>query len=410
MRSAIVIICGVAAVVACGPIDQSGGSPSVGPDGGSIGIDGGGIAIDGGTTGSGSGGTTPDAGGATGAGADGGTATGGTGGTGGSPAAAPCDGVLPAAVPAPQAVTVAHHSGDVCFYFTSDLGGNVAAESHPGSAGDNFNGAWQIWSPNGTALGGFSGVAGDIFGEETGFEATQHGSASSLVRLGPDGAVLRSTPLDNGGCASAAYASLVGGTLVVDNCGASVTLSRFDAEGNALVSIPLGAIPSAVGVTDAKGQTLVIFTPGSAVGISAAHAARWYDAQLAPSTGFFTAPGGSGNVSLQPLVGGGVALKIGGAWTGIVQSGATAFTAPPDWLAAQRNHDLQIVRGGRAYATLPRAGASPHNVVDLFAVTGESCGRLTVPAGGVSIGVDGTVIGAAGDGGCNMTWWSGLLK
>jgi len=381
MRSAL-FICGVIATVACGPIDQSGGSPSVGPDGGTQAPSG-----DGGTV------ATPGGGGAP---ADGGTAS----------APATCDGVAPSSLAAPQTATVPHTSGDVCQFFTSDKAGNVAAESHHGDS--PFN--WQVWSAAGASRGAFSGVAGDVFGQDSGFESIQRGKANTLTLFDPDGHAVRSTPLDQGGCTSVAFPSATSGTVVADNCGGTVTLTRFDAQANASASTRLGAIPSLSAVVDAKGQTLVVVSPGNTVGVSSGLAARWFDANLAPLTPFFPAPGGGGAISLRPLASGGAALQVGGAWAGTSQSGAASFDRAPDWLASHDNYDLQVIRGGNGYALIPRAGAKPHDALDFVAATGESCGRLTFPVGGLSIGPDGTVIGSAGPDGCSMSFWTALLK
>ena len=412
MRGATIIFFGVLAVAACGPIDQS-GSPALGASDAGSAFDGGVIGTGGGVADAGvaSGGGVSDAGVATGGGgaADAGVASGG-----GSPdagaAASPCDGVLPAALGAGQSATLAHRGGDVCWYFTSDLAGNVAGESHPGSQGDDFSGAWQIYTAGGAPRGSFAGVAGDVHGQNPGFESTQRSGASALLLFGADGRALRSTPLDQGGCRAQASPSAVGGSLVLDGCNGAVSAWRFDAQGNAIVTVQLGKIPSVAGVTDARGQTLLVVAPGSAVGVKSDRAARWYDARLAPLTPFFAAPGGSGNALVRPLVGGGAALQVGGVWAGVSQGGAASFDAPPAWLAAHRNYDLEIIRGGKAYAFVPRSGASPHDTLDLFSASGASCGSVAFPAEGLSVGPDGTVIGTGGAGGCDMSWWSALLK
>ncbi len=417
------IICGVAGVLACGPIDQSGSSSVGTSDAGSVdaGTSDAGAVLDagmtdGGSTGVGSvdAGPRPDAGAAD-AGvlaSDGGVTAGGGGAAdAGVAAAGPCDGVVPASLGAMQSAILDHRAGDVCWYFTSDGTGNVAGESHPGSQGDDFKGAWQIFAPGGAQRGTFAGVGADVNGQGEGFESTQRlSSGNSLVLFGADGRALRSTPLDQGGCRAFAFESSAGGSLVLDGCNGSMAATRFDAQGNAVVTIQLGRIPSAAGVIDARGQTLIVVSPGSAVGLKSSAAARWYDAQLAPVTPFFAAPEGTGNAMLRPLIGGGAALQVGGAWVGTSQSGVASFEAPPAWLAAHKHFDLQIVRGAKAYACVPRSGAAPHDALDLISASGASCGSLTFPTDGLSVGLDGTVIGTAGEGGCAMTWWSGLLK
>lgn len=418
MRNVLIISSAVAAVLACGPIDQA-GSSSVGPsDGGAL--------TDGGVASGGGSGGAPDGGAASGGGATDGGATAGGGGIGGGSTggggsgAGTCDGVLPAGSGVQQSARLAQpkegedkeddKAAGVCWYFTSDLSGNVAGESHSHPEREQFNGNWQIFSPSGVPRGTFGGVAGDVYGQEQGFESTRRDGATSLVLFGPDGRPVRSTRLDEGDCRGRAFPSAAGGSLVLDACGSAVSATRFDGQGRALVSVQLGQVSSASGITDARSLTLVVFSPGSAVGVNAAHAARWYDANLAPLTPFFAAPGSTGNVIVRPLAGGGAALQVGGSWAGTSQGGAASFELPPDWLAAHRNFDLQLIRGGKAYALIPRSGASPHNALDLFSSGGASCGSISFPTDGLAVGYDGTVIGSAGEGGCDMTWWSGLLK
>jgi hypothetical protein len=113
---------------------------------------------------------------------------------------------------------------------------------------------------------------------------------------------------------------------------------------------------------------------------------------------------------VRPLVGGGAAIQIDGAWVAVSGSGNGAADAPPQWLSSHANFDLQIIRQGRAYALIPRAGASPHDTLNLYSGAGEQCGAVKFPADGLSVGPDGTVIGHAGEGGCTHPFWSGLLR
>ena len=394
MRSAAAVVCSIA-IVACGPVDQS-GSPSLGgSDAGPVAaVDAGPVAAtDAGSVASGGGG-----GGAAG-GADAGPA-----------AAAPCDGVMPAALGTAQAATVPHGKGDVCWYFTGDLAGNVAAESHAGSSGNAFAGNWSVWAAGGDRRGGFSGVGGDVYGQAAGFESTRNSGSNALVLWSADGKDLRETQLDQGGCTALAFYASGGGTLVLDACPGSLSAFRFDGQGAPLASESIGPFTKSAGIVDAQGRTLILVAPGSAAGVQSAYAARWYDASLSALTPFFAAPGSSGQVLIRPLAGGGAALQVGGDWTGVSQSGTAGFAAPPGWLASHRNYDLQIIRGGTAYALIPRSGASPRDALDLVSAGGDRCGSLTFPVGGLSIGPDGTVIASAGDDGCSMSWWSALLK
>ena len=113
---------------------------------------------------------------------------------------------------------------------------------------------------------------------------------------------------------------------------------------------------------------------------------------------------------VRPLIGGGAAVQADGRWIATIRSGNGVADGVPDWLGSHANYDLQIIRGGRAYALIPRAGASPHNALDLVSESGEKCGSQSFPADGLSMGPEGTVIGSSGDPACTHPIWSGLLR
>ena len=46
----------------------------------------------------------------------------------------------------------------------------------------------------------------------------------------------------------------------------------------------------------------------------------------------------------------------------------------------------------------------------MYSARGNLCGTVTFPVGGLTSGLDGSVIGASGKNGCTKTWWPGLLK
>ena len=374
-RSAIVL----AALVAwgCGPIDQSG-------------------------SGSGAGGTSD------GGGADGGVAGGGgapdggiaSGGGGGAPL--DCGGVLPADLGSAPAVTTPHGGGDVCWNATADLAGNVAAESHPASMGDAWAGNWQVWSGSGEARGTIPGVGAGLVGQREGFQGAQ---GDSLVTWSASGEALHRSPLA-ARCAHDAFAAVTGGTLVIERCGNKLKAYRFDAQGNAVASRDVGEGSAAAGTVDALDRTLIAVAQGGGYG------ARWYGANLEPASDAFALPGrGSSQPIVRPLIGGGAAIQIDGAWSATSRSGAGAADAAPEWLSSRPKFDLEIIRQGRAYALIPRAGASPHDTLELFSGAGERCGAVKFPAEGLSVGRDGTVIGSSGEGGgCTHAIWSGLLR
>ncbi len=379
MRRVFAVV-GIFALWACGPLDQSGS-----PGSGSGGADGG-VAADGGTVAGG-----PDAGGGTG------------GGGGGGAPLADCTGVMPGPLGPPATAAVQHGGGDVCWNATTDLSGNVAAESHPASMGDAWVGHWRIWSADGHDRGDFDQVGGDVFGQREGFETTQK---NALVLWSATGSEVKRTGLDDG-CSSQAFPSATStGSLVLVRCGAAVKARRFDDAGNLVASADVGTGGAAAGVIDLQGRTLVVIAQGNGP-----YTARWFDASLAPASATFplSASGASLPV-LRPLASSGAAVQVNGVWVAVVRSGVAAADDVPPWLASHANFDLQLIRNGTAYALIPRAGATPHNALDLVAGNGDRCGSVTFPVAGLSMGPEGTVIGSDGDAGCTHSWWSALLR
>jgi len=375
----------LAAVLACGPIDQEGGTPQIiPPEGGAA------------DAGAGAGDAGAGSGGSGGGGVDAGTG----GGVGSAPSS--CDGVLPSDFGAAVTVTTPHGSNDVCFNASVDLAGNVAAESHAGSMGSRWTGRWQVWSPTGAARGSFSGVGGDVFGEPDGFQTTQR---AAHVFFSPDGRVLRRSELDDS-CGATAFYSATGGSLVVQTCGrGKLKVHRFDAQGVRAASAEIAGDAPAAGLVDFAGRILIVAAQGGSL------AGRWYDSALSPVSGSFKVPGSSASApALRPLIGGGGAIQIDGAWVAIVRSGVTSAEQPPQWLASHRDHDLEIVRQGRAYALVPKSGAPARDTLLLHSSDGQQCGGLKFPVRGLGVGKEGTVVGTSGDGGCTHPFWSGLLR
>jgi hypothetical protein len=48
--------------------------------------------------------------------------------------------------------------------------------------------------------------------------------------------------------------------------------------------------------------------------------------------------------------------------------------------------------------------------MDLYSASGNKCGSVKFPSGGLTTGADGSVIGSSGDRGCTKTVWPGLLR
>ena len=114
---------------------------------------------------------------------------------------------------------------------------------------------------------------------------------------------------------------------------------------------------------------------------------------------------GAGSSALaRSLQGGGIAVQIDGRWIGIARPGQSAGQPAPSWLGSAA--DFAPARGGKAYALLPKTG----NAVGIASLQGSSCGEVSFPGvSSVSLGVDGTVVGATGVRGCTKYVWRGAL-
>jgi hypothetical protein len=412
-RSAIVAIAGVSLAVAfarCGPESITSGDIAPPPDGGftvapaDAGTpDAGTAGSDGGTSG------TPDAGNGGGGGGGGGDG----GGGGGGPSADACAGILPGASQQAVFVDVPHSPGQACFDVTVDLAGNVAA--------DLANGPWSTYSSSGAALG--SGVpAGSLWPQQQGYEGVRaNNNVPTLFLWNANTSVASSTPVGTGSSRVSVWGSGPGNAphgvvVVTQDCGGpsnGTTLSRFDAQGHLAAAQHSGDAPcaSAAAIADANDNTLLVVWPGNSVGLGGDEfAARWFGPDEKPLTGWFSAGrGDTGNSSvvLRPVIGGGAAMQVNANWTQTFRSGVASADAPFPWLTAQT--DLMTIREGRGYAVVSR-GSDNRDVVQLYSVSGQSCGAVRFSTQGLGVGPDGTVIGSQGDNGCTHPFWPGLLR
>ena len=401
MRIAVPIAASLLLVgsAACGPVDTSGDSVSVSPDAGPVwtggadgGSGGGGPSADAGTPDAG----TPDAG------------TPDAGGGGGGGAAASCDGIVPAQNPTGRAATVGHAVGEVCWNFTSDQQGTVAGESH-----SNGTPRWQLWSPDGKQSGSCTADFG-FFGQPSGFSGTVSESSSTfLVRWSASCAEQKRTLLGGNGCRGQAFFAVGGGNLVLGGCGGgALTASRFDANGSLVASGPVSdKLLDAWGIIDAQGRALVVAWPGDAIGVKSHFIGRWLDQAMHPTTDWFALPGSGNSTFLRPLIGGGAVMQASDAWVAVIASGEAGWRGPPPFLQSHPLHDVVVIRQGRGYALIPKFGASgARDELELFSASGDLCGTGKFEAEGLAVGVDGSVIGSSGEGGCTMTWWPGVLR
>lgn len=428
---------GVAAVAAAAVLSTMvaacGGPSSKQPTGGG----GGGGSGGGGSGGGGSGGGGSGGGGSGGGGSGGG----GSGGGGGGGDACAGLGATPDAGRALRFDTGTH---SVCWRATSDRSGEVAL---------GFLGAGEVhfdlYPSDGSSQ---LGSATHLFAEgaqvtdlDPVFHATSAGFAG-IVHDPPPPVALRS--FDTTGRALAttrdeAVSSAMapdGGTVMLgrsfDSGTASLgptTIEWLDASGDVLrTSPPLDANPTMLLVDWSSGHVLTL-DPGT--GGAGTLRARWYDAAGAPLTPWFDAGAtlDGGHATLHLLVDGGIALGDGSVWRGVFRDGVAGIDAPPAWLADRPGTRLATVRGGRAYAVLPMPGpgaqATDETTFEVVTPSGESCGKVSLPAPpaeqgvtrtptALDVGQDGTVLEIDALAGPafpthlhgEFRWWSGLLR
>jgi len=381
--------------------------------------------------GSGTDGGSTGGAGDTGTGVDAGPQTGPTGRTGiveASDVSTDCAGVLPTAIPASHGLIVPHQIGELCVDATTDQQGNIAASHAPA---DNPFGrsTWEAFSSAGDHSGAFATFRRPVFPQDSGFQGVvMDGNTPAmrqdLVQWDAVGRELRRTEVGGGdGFAGIPHQSSVGGTLVVNQSTNAilVRMTRFDSVGNVLWARTAfaaqhydGRTLLAQAIVDVRGFTLALFEPGDLVGQSTPQAARWYDALGDPATVFFALPGvpsstPSSQVSLRPTIDGGVAIAFGEKWIAAIKSGETKLDEAPAWLATNPGSDFEIIRQRNAYAVM-LSDSAPRNMLKLYSPSGRLCGRVSFDTGSVSMGSDGTVIGADGEGGCIRPFWPALLR
>jgi len=351
----------------------------------------------------------------------------GTGSTGSSSDAGPgdagpvdagpsadCIGIVPATPGSALTFSVGAYAGQVCVGATSDALGVIAAEMHDGglAATPNTQVEWREFGTNGAEQGSFMGAYG-LVPQPNGFEGYSRGSTvasgSDLLWNEGGGPGKSFTIVEAGALVVRAYAS---GSIAIGATSTGIIVHRVDetgaevANGSAQVS---GAFQVAGGAEDASGGILALYSAGTAVkGI-------WFELAKGTSGLPFDVGTASQDVLARSLAGGGIAVRLDGHWTSIVQRDSSALTPAPDWMNVQvfdavrlrASPDFTLARGGKAYAIV-EAGRSS---VDLVSTSGSACGELAFSGvSSVSIGADGTVIGASGADGCTKLFWRAVLK
>lgn len=345
---------------------------------------------------------------------------------------AECLGLVPSDLPTAvtRSIADATSTGGFCAGATSDGMGNVIAVHGGGGPG-----AWTVWSSAGSAIATMSGGTRAV-PQPTGFHTLD--LLEAVVNVwSPEGtgfAILNefgpgADPTYRG-FAPAIFPAVTGGSVTVqEGCagenwtGSGIELSRLDVAGKLIGRTDIYGVGCAdgawVALSDAQNRILFVLLPreepyspspypqtqrahvyASWFGSDGTALTDWFDAGTAPQTGT------DQTALLRPLIGGGAALSIGGKWFATFESGQAAVEGPPAFLLD--GEDLAIVEGGKAYALIPSTAS---NAISIVSNAGTSCGAVQLPANAtLSVGRDGTVLGLAGEDGCELTWWPQLLK
>jgi hypothetical protein len=356
---------------------------------------------------------------------------------------AECDGLVPAAAPAPVHVTLGVPAGAGCVGGVSDGTGAVALGVRDAAGAVS----WRVHRADGTPAGAFD-ADGGILSQPAGWHALQvsrpqfgadptvdhvavspSGDVVRRARVSPDPAVavgprwsLAADPA--GGSAVAMRATYVAG-----NHWSEVTVQRFDAAGaprwpagTRAFTVDSAREPSYLGAGVATGGGLLVLSQHSAF-----LDVTWLDGDARASGGSVMQESADGVVGaglshaleLAPLLDGSVAVRSDGTWRRRYAPAAASSTPLPDWLASRAADGVRLAPGGRGYVLLPPAGAAASDCatrVELVSRGGRTCGRVTVREGGsactvrnVDSGRDGTLVVQSAADACTIRWWPGLL-
>ena len=232
----------------------------------------------------------------------------------------------------------------------------------------------------------------------------------TLTHWTHDGALSKTIALDGRsefyGSAAAIGVEPAGGTVVVVSRkvagpGWDNVFTRYDKSGTFESNVPIDDAAlkrvSSIGV-DLAGHALVLAydtTAGSGT------VARWFDHSGGPLTGWFPAlPANEFNFLMDGSLvtrGGSPLTTHGPAPTNHVmvryQDGQSTPGAPPDWLQARGANRIYVIRNGKGYASWG-SGGSCGGALEVLAVSGKSCGCVSVPGLSAysSVGRDGSLI------------------
>jgi hypothetical protein len=334
----------------------------------------------------------------------------------------PCAGIAPSEMGAPVTAALPDPGERrYCEGATSDGQGNV------GHLVDGMGvPVWQLYAPDGTATARIP--ASYLVPEETGFHGG-YGSQSpdpTMNVWNGKGTLLAAHPV--GPSPSWFFPARTGGSVVVStdswNCPngprghATMNVWRFDETGN-LVSVvdiggvgcPVGESDGVVALSDELDNTFVaiLVDGGGGFGFPEHRVlARWISREGAPLTPWMDVAPWAQLPQVAPIIGGGVVLRAGDS-SAFFASGSSTPSPPPDFIP--KYHDVSIVRGGTAYAVVPRFGWARDHAIELYASDGTHCATLDFSERtGLYIGADGTVIATDPHDLCKASWWPHLLR
>jgi len=316
-----------------------------------------------------------------------------------------CTGIVPAVPASASAFDIGASGGQSCSVALTDSSGVMAAESHTGTAsGAAAQVDWHEFDARGISAGSFTGGV-SLSPQAVGFLGLQgNAGALSFDWWNGSGTLKNLAPVGDGTFAITIATGFPSGAIVVRNTSNNVLVQSFDANANLVNSVPIATTSAVLAAAQdrsdlpagqgfAQAGVLVVLANGQGV---------WVDL-VAGSSGTPFAIGTGATAIARALIGGGVAVRFDGRWTTAVSTSNT-LSPPPPWLTD--GSDFVISRGGKAYAvTTPGSNVIP------LAVGRTTCGSITLQgATSVSVGIEGTVIGSSGSGGCGKIFWSKLLQ
>ena len=311
-------------------------------------------------------------------------------------AADDCTGIVPSVPASASTFDVGASAGQTCTVSLTDGNGVMAAENHPaGAPSASSQVSWHEFDVRGISAGAFTGGF-SLAPQAAGFLGIQLSASSVNVALWDgSGNTKNLVPYSSSTAAVTVAAGFPSGLVVLQSGGSGILVKSFDSGGNPLSSVTVAAAGNETVLAAAQDQTgpvLAVLSSGQGV---------WVDLAAGTSSARFSLGSGS-TAAARALIGGGVAVRLDGHWTAIVNPTNAILLPPRAWMTD--GSDFVIARGN-AYAV-----TSGTNVITL-AVGQTTCGSIAMPGvTSASVGIEGTIIGSLGTGGCSKVFWSKLLQ